>query len=82
MPQPKHNKKGQTARQWRKKRNIRRAAAQKAAKFQKRMEFLKFVQSMQNRELEAEAEADMVTLELPVTQSEKETLEANEKKES
>tara|TARA_B100000676_G_C17317827_1_gene455163 strand:- start:83 stop:331 length:249 start_codon:yes stop_codon:yes gene_type:complete len=82
MPQSKHYKKGQTARQWRKKRNLRKAEAQKEAKFKKRMEFLKLVQSMQNRELEAEAEADMVTLELPVTQSEKEMLETNEKKES
>ena len=66
MPQSKHIRKGQTARQWRKKKNLRKAEAAKQAKFEKRMEFLKLVQSMQNQELEKQAEAEMVVLDKSV----------------
>ena len=82
MPQSKHIKKGQTARQWRKKKNLRRADAAEQQKFEKRMEFLKLIQSMENQELEEQAEAEMVSIDIPVAQDEKEFLEGNEKNES
>lgn len=82
MPVSKHIKKGQTARQWRKKKNLRKAEAAKQSKFEKRMEFLKMVQSMHNDELEAKAGAEMVSIDIPVTQDEKEFLEGNEKNKS